>query len=361
MIHVYRCAVKFKCSRFCNNRPVYRKADAKMKAKKMLAALLAASLGLLPACGNTSSTADAGAPEASATDESGDIVDLGGLLDEGVPLAGSPALSNVLEPVAGATDVKSNASACIDMSNKADGYVMIKYTGGSDAQLKARVTGPSGTVYTYNLRADGQYDTFPLSDGNGSYTATVYKNISGTSYSTVLSAKFSVSLIDEFAPFLRPNQYVNFNANSQAVTRAAQLTAGMTDNLEKVQIVYNFVISNITYDRVLAANVQSGYLPDVDAVLEKGKGICFDYAAVMAAMLRSQGVPTKLVVGYTGKVYHAWLNVYSEETGWVDGIIYFDGSTWKLMDPTFASSNKSSDSIMKYIGNGANYQAKYLY
>ena len=90
-------------------------------------------------------------------------------------------------------------------------------------------------------------------------------------------------------------------------------------------------------------------------------GICFDYAALMAAMLRSQGVPVKLVVGYTGNVYHAWLNVWSEKDGWVDNLIYFDGKVWKLMDPTFASSGKQSASIMQYIGDGANYTAKYLY
>ena len=45
----------------------------------------------------------------------------------------------------------------------------------------------------------------------------------------------------------------------------------------------------------------------------------------------------------------------------MDAVIYFDGSDWKLMDPTFASSAHSSASIMKYIGDSANYTAKYLY
>lgn len=170
-----------------------------------------------------------------------------------------------------------------------------------------------------------------------------------------------MTLKDELVPFLRPNQYVNYTEDSQAVALAAELTAGMTDNLEKVKTIYDYVVQNISYDRLLAAKVQSGYLPDIDQVLAKKKGICFDYAALMSAMLRSQEVPTKLVVGYTGSVYHAWINVYSEEEGWIDAAIYFDGQEWKLMDPTFASSNNSSQAIMKYIGNGANYQAKYLY
>ena len=60
-------------------------------------------------------------------------------------------------------------------------------------------------------------------------------------------------------------------------------------------------------------------------------------------------------------MYHAWINVYTNSDGWVDGVIYFDGTTWKLMDPTFASSSGSNSQIMQYIGNSGNYTAKYLY
>ena len=90
-------------------------------------------------------------------------------------------------------------------------------------------------------------------------------------------------------------------------------------------------------------------------------GAGFDYAAVMTAMLRSQGVPTKLIVGYTGNAYHAWINVYSKKKGRISKMIYFNGKKWKLMDPTFASTSKSSKSIMKYIGNGRNYKEKLSY
>ena len=95
--------------------------------------------------------------------------------------------------------------------------------------------------------------------------------------------------------------------------------------------------------------------------LATGKGICFDYAALMVGMLRSQGVPCKLVVGYAGKEYHAWVSVWTEESGWVDGAIFFDGSTWQRMDPTYISSGKNSAAIQKYVGNGSNYNAMYLY
>ena len=41
----------------------------------------------------------------------------------------------------------------------------------------------------------------------------------------------------------------------------------------------------------------------------------------MSAMLRSQRIPTKLDVGYSGDVYHAWISCYVTEVGWVDNII----------------------------------------
>ena len=42
-------------------------------------------------------------------------------------------------------------------------------------------------------------------------------------------------------------------------------------------------------------------------------------------------------MGYTGDLYHAWINTYIPTVGWVNNMIYFDGTSWKLMDPTFAS------------------------
>lgn len=327
-------------------------------------ALLLAAACLLAFAAGCAAAPDAAVTKTPDADAPGDVIsidDTAGSDLAVVPLAGAPAVSTVLMPEAGGTHVLGNEKAEIDASNTADGYVMIRYLESTTARLKVIVTGPSGVKYYYNLKNDGAYEVFPLSDGSGAYTFQVCKNVKDTSYSISYSATVDVALKDEFAPFLLPNQYVNYTADSKVVAKAAELTAGSGTTLEKIQAVYNYVVENISYDKELAASVQSGYLPDVDAVLAKGKGICFDYAAVMTAMLRSQGIPCKLVVGDAGTVYHAWINAWSETEGWLDGVIYFDGRDWKLMDPTFASSANSSESILEYIGNGSNYKAKYLY
>ena len=265
-------------------------------------------------------------------------------------------------PSAPGTAVEQNDSAVIDYSNAKDGYVMVKWTGG-DAKVAVQVKGPNNPEkYTYYLRTDGNYDILPLSDGNGTYQIVVCKNVSGTKYAQALTASVNAQLTDSLAPFLRPNQYVNYTDTSEAVKMGQTLTAGAADNLGKVQAVYNWVVTNLTYDYDKAKTMQPGYLPNVDKVMQEKKGICFDYAALMSAMLRSQGVPVKLVVGYTSTgEYHAWINVWSEEGGWMDSVIFFDGNSWKLMDPTFASSGKQSASIMEYIGNTANYKERFAY
>lgn len=252
-----------------------------------------------------------------------------------------------------------NEYAVIDYSNAGNGNVMVNYTGVANGRLKVQVAAPAVT-YTYDL-TPGVWTTFPLSEGNGNYKVTVYQNVSESKYATVLSSSFQVTLSSELAPFLGSNQYVDYGGAASTVSKAAELAGEVDDPVAKVEKVYDYVVGNLTYDTQKAASVKSGYLPVLDSVLSSKKGICFDYAALMAGMLRSQGVPCKLVVGYAGTAYHAWISVWTEGEGWVDGVIYFDGKAWHRMDPTFASANGSSDSIMAYIGNGSNYSKKYQY
>lgn len=307
------------------------------------------SLLFLAGCAGTKGGNPAGTQEETSREMSFSVAEL----------PEHPALPDIMQPEASGVLVEETDRAVIDYSNTADGYVMVYVKEEAEHRLKVQVKGPT-TTYTYNI-ASGDWETFPLSDGNGTYRVTLLENVEGSKYALVQSVSANVTLTDEFAPFLRPNQYVNYGEATQTIKKAAQLSDGNFTELEKVQRIYEYVIYTLTYDKSLAATVQSGYLPDLDAVLEAEKGICFDYAALMTGMLRSQSIPCKLVVGYAGEVYHAWISVYTEKDGWIDNVIYFDGATWKRMDPTFASSGEQSDEIMKYIGDGTNYKEKYLY
>lgn len=266
---------------------------------------------------------------------------------------------SVLVPEASGVQVYSNADASIDASNAADGYVMVKYTG-SAAKVRMLIETPAGNTYNYLMALDGQYDVYPLSEGSGTYKIGVYENLHDDQYATAFTQSVNVTLKDEYSMFLYPNAYVDFNANSNAVKKGQELAAGANTDIEVVQNVYHYITKNVTYDYDKAETVQSGYIPKVDETLATGKGICFDYASLMGAMLRSQGIPTRLEIGYAGTEYHAWISVYTKETGWIDKIIQFDGKTWTLMDPTLGSY-ASNSTVKKYREDDTYYQLKYKY
>lgn len=266
----------------------------------------------------------------------------------------------VILPEATEQKTEQNELMVIDYSNAEKGYVMVKYLQEAEEKLKAQIKCPGDITYTYTLQPQ-VWAAFPLSEGDGDYKITVYRNTSGKSYATVGSVSITVVLEDPMLPFLTANQYVNYTEDTKCVKEAVKICDGQESELDKVTAVYEWTIKKFSYNVLKAKTVESGYLPDLDEVFRSRKAICFDYAATMVAMLRSQGVPTKLVIGYSGSVYHAWINVYTEESGWITGVVYFNGEEWSLMDPTFADTSKSEEDFREYIGNAENYVRKYVY
>ncbi len=266
---------------------------------------------------------------------------------------------NILVPEQGGTEILGNDDVSICLSHLQDGYFSARFTGESQ-KVKLQLTAENSLTYTYDLPVDGEWTIFPISLGNGHYVLGVYSNIEATMYAEVYGTEFDVKLTDEFGPFLYPNQYVWFTDHTRAISLAEDLCFAADNDLEAVSFIYNYVVTHVTYDQDEAENVQSGYLPEVDEVLDTGKGICFDYAALMASMLRTQNIPTRLEIGYAGSAYHAWISCYIKDVGWVNGIIEFDGTDWSLMDPTLAS-NQGEKKLKEFIGDGSNYRTVYYY
>ncbi|MDR1158733.1 MAG: transglutaminase domain-containing protein [Oscillospiraceae bacterium] len=272
-----------------------------------------------------------------------------------------------------ASQILKGSKSEIDATNKNDGYVKVRYLNETSKKIKVRInkldaSGREGTEYTYDLSGKGVAETFSFQSGNGKYRIKVLENIEGTKYSVAQTETVDVSLKDEYAPFLIPIQHINYQSTSKAVLKAKELTKDAKTELEKVQLIYRFIVNHIVYDKQKAQLVidgkLSGYIPSVDTVLADRKGICFDYSSLMGAMLRSLNIPTKLIMGYVApnNAYHAWNEVYIKGEGWIkiNSSIYFDGENWSRMDSTFAAGNKSGKQT-EFIGNGKNYSKKYEY
>lgn len=270
-----------------------------------------------------------------------------------------PSTPKVLAISAPGTNAVSGGASVLDMSNVSQGYVAVNYSG-SVGNVRFKVTSPNGTSCTYVVSARGSYQAFPLTSGNGVYAFRVYEEVDGSGqYATINTGEANVALADSMLPYLYPNTYCSFTAGSSCVAKAAQLATPCDTDLQVVDAVYHYCVNNISYDDAKAATVPAGYAPTPDDTLNTGRGICFDYASLMTAMLRSQGIPTRLEVGYVGRLYHAWISCYIAGTGWIDGVIQFNGSGWTLMDPTTAHG--SSSQHVQELQSSTGYAVKFLY
>ncbi len=279
-----------------------------------------------------------------------------------IPLQPKP---DITEPtVRTVSSPKTNASITergwVDWSNAAQGYISAAYTG-SKSKAKLRLKCGDKT-YDHDLTPDGKECYFPLSCGSGTYTVILYEQIEGTKYTRAINAEFSAVISDEVGIFLYPNRYINFSLSSECVEKTSRLCAGKNGDIEKIAAVFGWITENITYDYALASSVKSGYVPNPDSVLSAKKGICFDYASLMAAMLRSQDIPTRLVIGYASPdIYHAWNEVYTTETGWIAPQLLLSIKGYNTVDATFYAGAENKSAIAEYISNSGNYSAIYYY
>ena len=239
----------------------------------------------------------------------------------------------------------------IDVSAVSQGYVAVSCV--ADNRLKFQVMKGDAT-YNYDLASDGTPGIYPLQCGDGQYAFRVMENVVDTKYAELYSLNCDVKLADEFEPFIRPSNYVSYTPDSECVKRASQLAGESGNAVELVSKVYEDVCGRVTYDKEKAKTVSKGYLPNPDETFQSGKGICFDYAAMTAAMLRSQGIPTKVIFGYVAPkdLYHAWNMFYTPETGWVTVKYEVKGKNWNRLDLTFAANGADGN----FIGDGSNYK-----
>ena len=279
-------------------------------------------------------------------------------LPEPEPQGGRETAAVLLIPEAPGEAVAGNDYAELDWSNADEGYIQVRYDGPA-LKAKVQILDPTGLTYIYTVYP-GDLGVLPLTGGPGLYNVTVMENAFDDFYAVAFKTELEAEVADEFRPYLYPNQYVWYTADSRVFALGRELSDRSADDIAYVQNVYEYVTENIVYDRELAAAIPVDYLPDVDRTIETGKGICLDYASLMTALLRSQGIPAKLVVGWSGTQYHAWISVYLKETGWVDGAFFFDGVNWSRLDPTIAAGNRGT-TVKDYVNNSSNYIERFFY
>ncbi|MDF2592607.1 MAG: hypothetical protein K0S75_2073 [Clostridia bacterium] len=161
-----------------------------------------------------------------------------------------------------------------------------------------------------------------LNWGKGSYTINVMVNEYDRKYS--LGPKITVENVKEINALLSPEKYIECE-DKLIIDQAAEITKGLTGDMERARAIYNWVSKNIAYDyEKYGKHLNNDYNNEYGALLALNtkKGVCYDHATLTAALGRASGLQTKLVKG-TGKIngiagYHAWNEIYiADESKWI--------------------------------------------
>ncbi len=175
--------------------------------------------------------------------------------------------------------------------------------------VQSRYVLPQGTVYN----VQSQFST-----ANGRQLRE-----SGTRYPTWLDVYFQVP--DTITP--------------RTIELAADLTAGLDNNFDKAIAVRDFLRDHITYNDQIDAP-PDGAEPIDYVLFEDPEGYCNYYASAMVMMLRSQGVPARVVSGYAAGEFVSDANLYrvraKDAHTWVE--VYFPNYGWIPFEPTASIS-----------------------
>ena len=264
---------------------------------------------------------------------------------------------------------RPNEMATIDYSNMRDGYVIVWVNDLNPIQKFQVNVAANGKQQNFSAHPMHDEIYIPLVYGSGTYTITILRKISSdpadTKYRQVSELIQYVELVDEYTTWLHPTAYSEFFPDSACVKYADKICRGCLTDFEKMETILHGVMDHLEYDRELANTVNDDktkfWIPDPEDVYRLGKSICWGYASLIAAMARSQGIPTKIAVGYAGQVYHAWNMVYLQTGGELTPGYPIPPNNWTLIDATFADTAKSIQAVYDFLyDKELGYKADYF-
>ncbi len=242
------------------------------------------------------------------------------------------------------------AQPSFDKSNTSKGILGVTYDGGLTKKIRLTVEMAGNTnKYQYIINTNKQI-SIPLQLGNGEYSVKLLENVSGNSYRVIAQDKFSATITSPNDMFLVTSPIVNYAADMKAIKGYNELLKSKTTKNDKITTTYEDVVTKYVYDTEKAKNPPADYVPVIDAIYDSKKAICYDYSVMMASVLRSQGIPVKLVMGYAPEIkeYHAWNEIYMD-------------NKWVVVDTTYDSAYAHANQNYSMVKDGSKFKVVKVY
>ncbi|AUM93737.1 transglutaminase domain-containing protein [Clostridium sporogenes] len=125
----------------------------------------------------------------------------------------------------------------------------------------------------------------------------------------------------------------------EIIDKTKEVTKDCTNDMEKVQAIYKFVVKHMDYVADSDHRNQGAL-----SALKYHEGVCEDYASLFIAMCRESGIPARYVHGLTGATgNHGWAEFYLPYYGWI------------IAEPTVSSLKTANEetlqqAMMSFIG-----------
>jgi hypothetical protein len=115
--------------------------------------------------------------------------------------------------------------------------------------------------------------------------------------------------------------------NGSVAAEAAKLSSNNRPVIDNVKAMYQYVVGHLTYNvNKIKFNIRQGA---TKALANPTNVVCLEYSDLLIAMLRSQGIPARMPIGYgyTGSLnksdsvsdsLHSWVQAYVPGIGWMD-------------------------------------------
>ena len=169
---------------------------------------------------------------------------------------------------------------------------------------------------------------------NGSYNIT-------TAYPDVLESELRAAGTN-YATWLDPYMglpaegYRQPDVLKRIHNKAVELTAGMTNPYDQAAAIQNYLRSGQFRYTLTPTKAPTGTDPLDYFLFTTHEGYCQYFAIAMGDMLRSLGIPTRLVNGYGSGTFdtsqHRWIVRDKDSHTWVES--YFPGYGWIPFEPT---------------------------
>jgi protein-glutamine gamma-glutamyltransferase len=134
--------------------------------------------------------------------------------------------------------------------------------------------------------------------------------------------------------------YLRLPALDPRVSRlAAQITSSAGNEFDKAAAVENYLKTRFGYTLELPPSAVKD--PIANFLFERKQGHCEYFASAMAVMLRTLGIPSRVITGFRSDEFNDLTANYvvraKDAHAWVEA--YFPGSGWHTFDPTPAGAS----------------------